>query len=222
MEVQPRIQLMEDKLKKLEFTTPTEIVVNTEIINKGSVIGKSYYGAELHHRGNEENLLTGEISHIIREFVSIADPTRMGHKQYMKVEFIENCSMGEASKKVYELIESGKANGTIKPIPVLMGNVLVRVDLFYETPPQFPDAFKKYMNPDIKDKFKDIDDMKALDLCQRLKDTVEIVSDNDGSWVQLIDGTEEEDIVYEFELDFGARDGVFNLFKKLGIKAKQA
>ena len=215
-------------MKKLEFTSKNTIIIQKHAMGRGNIIGKSFYG-ELDHKGEQEPFRLQEFSHIVRKFVSIAEPAMMDTKHYVEIEFLEKVHTSQKSKKAYELIENGIINGTIRPIPVLVGNILVRMDLVYcadPANPTNPEAFNKYIvdsmegMDDIKSKFKDADDMKALELCQEHWGEVEIMNDNDGSWVQCIDGIEDEDILYDFKDDFGNRDGIYNLFKKLGIKAK--
>ena len=64
------------------------------------------------------------------------------------------------------------------------------------------------------------DDIGKLKLCQTHKDMLRVVCDNDAAWIEFTGVFHEEDEYYDFDDYFGWHDGVFNLFKVLGINAE--
>lgn len=204
----------------LKFYDGGKYIINPDRINNGKIIGMSLYNSDM---DSKEDFNFKEISHVVRG-LNVLDQD--GNYE-LTIEFLDN-EHGRKAKEAYELIKSGKHGGYIAPSVVSSCGSIIRIDMSYDYVKcestectHIQEKRKEYTTDQLRDLFKYInDDMKVLELCAQYKNYVEIMNDNDGSWVQIIDGTDSDDVLYDFRSDFGNRDGILNLFKMLNINAK--
>lgn len=214
-----------ENIREVKFTDSRTIIANKAAIEQGVLAGISMYGNNEHIRSDNENdpPMISHVTHIIRLFVVIADPELKNHSYRVEIEFLDT-KIGNKAKKAFDSIKSGDIDGDMHPILHSLGGTLTRMDMIYSTTPANPKAEKPgkfdMKGMIIRDFKNTTDDKEALKLCKKYNHMVEVILDSSESWVQWNNGTEEEDILYDFNEYFGKTDGVHNLFKSLNIISK--
>jgi len=213
-------------IKKIGFAHKSMILVDEKMLESGALAGKSVIcESEDNIVPSSDNLTIRYVTHVIKKFTCIADPTlSVPYKCYVEIQFLDT-NKANNSFELFESIENGQRDAKIRAIPHIMGGTLVRLDIGYICSPDNPDTFLHKEKLDMKEmiikEFSEIkDDKEAIKLCQKYNHMVEVMIDSSESWVQWNNGTEEEDILYDFNEYFGHADGVHNLFKVLNIISK--
>lgn len=199
----------ENPLRKvIRVKDPGLFGVDNDQMNNKQLVGHTNYSGTDRVESNLEN-----ITHIVCAMYK--EPTQ---GWVIGIEFLDT-ELGRKACEEFDIIKKGLVDGSVNPEITNHGGTLKKFDLVMVRTPMNPEI-KSFDRTYFLDILSSTNDLGALGVCMEHNKHIEIVTSNNESWVQMIDGCDEDAILYDFVCGFGKNDGIFTLFKKLGIRAK--
>jgi hypothetical protein len=195
--------------KVIRVKDPGLFGVDNNKMNNNQLVGHTSYSITDRTEPNLKN-----VSHIVKAMYQEST-----HKGWViGIEFLDT-EFGNKAREEFDTIKSGLVDGSVNPEITNYGGTLAKFDLVMLRTPANPGT-ELIDRTKLLNIFSGINDEEALDRCIKYNEYVEIITSDNESWVQIVDGCDEDAILYDFIDGFGKNDGVFTLLKKLKITAK--